>query len=1653
MYVFPTRKMSPCQAGTGGCLFGGNAIAGTAGTWGQETQGMAGLADVNGDGAQDHWLGLVVGTARNANVAFNYGDEIHVIPGSPPTGQLTTPAGTIDDWIKPGNDTHICAPHDAQPGLCDYINPFSNILDGRTSAAVRVVDVDNDGRIDVMTSSTETATPKMHFNAGGQFIAPGIDYPATISGVATSVEGFRRTTHAVKFCSPLPNCMPNTDSGLHWRLKSDLIDLDGDGIAEGVYFDDTLGFRRALPQYLQPPRLLRAVHNGRGEHSTITYAQMHDATVVTQSPSALWPDGRPKASPRAQWVVKSLQVHDDLALTDGTTQYAYKNPRYGADNEGHYSFRGFEEVTTTKPGPTGAADGGRTIQRYGFDVDWSGRLVTTVVMPSVAEAANDARVIDKTSWQLLTLFAGALSTYHPLVSEHYICSNGQTEAACIATPAGYSRTTSTWTAYPTTAGMEQLWAQSGSLLQTGTTAADGDRQTLTTYYLKTAGSQYFLRPEDTTRQNRASGAMVTVAKSRRTWDANNGAQVTDEVWIDSNDANRAITRYDFDSSTGNRTKVWKPVQWAANPDPLTNLNRTTYSFDGRKLFVANEVNEVGHARDYTWEYGTGTKLETLGPNLPQCAVPVPNTCPQGAPLKEDHKIRVDGMGRLIERYEAFGEDGSVYSLLKVETNTYVDSSASSVTHQAGVERLVNSDNIRYSQDKTDLDGHGRPIRKTNYVLGDAPADQVTTFQYANDGTLTQVLLPDPTANDTTTVSYTYTFDSLGRPKSVRRPDATAAADKSGVDIAYDGLTQTTTEILGIAGGQASVTKATDDIFGRLARVDDLRVSPSTYSTTTYSYDANDNVKQVVDAEGVTTTLAHDFAGRRTQITRNTRIWSYGYDKNGNMISQTTPCTGTNCAASYTATTAYDNLDRPISKLLAPRNLSAGDLALFGAGSETFTWDGGNNGKGRLSQWNTFAPGSQTPTLRSSPSYNAQGQQGLLNETMNAAGYSGLSRSFFRRWDVSGAPREAWFYDIMGTQNCVNGSLAYTQYDKRGLPFSVQLQTCVYDPSTPISYMINTRNVAGLVTRRYSQPLVGTITNAESDWTYDKVSHPTSQIVKKGVALDQVARQDLLYFGNDNLKQLDHWLGVTNHKRFAYGYDVRHQLTTVSESLQPNAFTATYGYGNAGRFASANESAASLPNSDVKIRNVTYQYSSTDPERLITLKKTNNQTYASYTYDDGGNQLTRTYSGNPTLLWEYVYDGKNQLRRATKKSNNVVQGSEEYWYDQSGKRTLLVKRDAVGNKTELIWFIEDTEAHYDATGNVTKVYGYATMGTPVFRVERTTDAASTVEYQFHGLASSTLATVDQVSGTINASFDYAPFGEIIEATDGGGSSAGIAKHRRRMNDKYVDELSDLAYYGFRYYDKTSMTWTQSDPLYRFAPDAAWSDPRRANLYSFDHNNPLRYLDPDGRSDDVMTWGAAAAGLGEVLKDAGPALIAAAPEAAAVVVAAVVVTGLAYAASHGGVGGAQSLQEIDNPQLTQDRQATEREIRAPGETSKAVSEATKNAGSTEQPGIKSSSTAMESRRLGTAGGERAGKPFTQAGKKVVKQDNKASNGGKMKCENCGKKVKDAKQSKSGQTPPSDEAHVDHVVPAAEDGDGSPPNGQVLCRDCNLEKSDKI
>ncbi|MCX5742180.1 MAG: hypothetical protein NT062_06760, partial [Proteobacteria bacterium] len=617
---------------------------------------------------------------------------------------------------------------------------------------------------------------------------------------------------------------------------------------------------------------------------------------------------------------------------------------------------------------------------------------------------------------------------------------------------------------------------------------------------------------------------------------------------------------------------------------------------------------------------------------------------------------------------------------------------------------------------------------------------------------------------------------------------------------------------------------------------------------TYGYAADDHVQQVTDPEGVTTLLAHDLAGHRTSITRGARTWTYTYDRNGNLQSEEVPRPAGASQLDYVTTTVYDDLDRPVSRVIGKRGLSAADVALFGADHETMVWDYPQNRKNRLVYFQSRGPGNPTPAVNEQLYYDSLGHEMGRALGLSVGGIVTPLTATYYTSTLLGSPRAYRFQDRI---NSSAEETAQVYYDHRGLPTRLGL-TPPGTTERPIGEQ--TRNVAGLVTKRRTNWSWGTLAFVESNWTYDALGRVTGQDVLKGPgAGTRIARQDLAYFGGDDPKTLDHWLGATNQKHFVYGYDARHQIASVGETLQ-SSFAATYAYGASGRFAHVDETATALPNSDVVPRHVNYQYAGTDPEQVTALVGTATPTvgtFASYRYDDAGNQTARcsgTFVGSSCTgaLTECVYDGKDQLRRATKKSSaGAVLGSEEYWYDGNGLRTSILKRDSAGTRTELVVFNREVEYHYDGAGAVQFAYSHLALGTPVARVARTgpSNTDYTLEFQAHGLADNLLAAVDG-SGGVRVGLVHTPFGSTIEATDVGGTT-GLAGHPRRMNDKYTDDLSGLAYYGARYYDRSSMTWTQGDPLYRFTPEAAWTSPRRSSLYTMSLNNPLRYVDPDGQ----------------------------------------------------------------------------------------------------------------------------------------------------------------------------------------------------------------
>ncbi|MFN0246894.1 MAG: toxin TcdB middle/N-terminal domain-containing protein, partial [Kofleriaceae bacterium] len=1135
-------------AGTGPFTFGtapSSFLARTGYTAQQNpaAAGVEGLEDFNGDGLVDHW----VGTGSLATVRFNDG----VMFQSPTT---------IDRPGPDGASSVLLADTTGAPKW--YVCRGSRTDDRRT------IDLDSDGRSDLVTNNAGNLG--VRYNAGGLF---------TTSSSSTSF-GSGGGFHRIQVDSNDTNSCSGTT--MWWMTTQDFIDLDGDGVKEDVELSSAGQMYLRSVTNTAPRRLLVSINNQRGATTTIEYSSMN-GPAVTQQPSI------GKASPTTGWVVQSVTSADSFSNTNTTTSYAYLRPHVGKDADAQFpnrfAFRGFDEVHTTSP--TGAV----TIERFSYATDWSGRRVTKIVKPS---SGTDVHTIDDTTWEERTLF-GVIQTFHATAEDRWLCRNSQNEAVCRGNTDTRTHTKTTLTALSSTSTVDPtplLWQGTTSRLGASATPADGDRETATTYALYSDASAYRLRPRKTTQKHQVSGSLTLYAQTETGWDASFRVAERETAWFDATgdlttclvtSLTCATTHREFDMTTGNELRRRKPVQYATGGD----AHELTY--DSRKLFVATEVNEAGHQTDSVYEYGTGTRLMTEGPNERTCSIGQPGCLVDAFhPDKEQHKIRVDGLGRTIERWETVSPDGFVFTLTQAETNTYVDTVTPTAPASATNYLRVDEDTNVWRQQKTEIDGHGRAIKVTLFAQGSAPANHVTQYQYRpTDGTLDKVYLPDPSRNDATLIGYGYTFDTLGRPTSIRRPDN--PADPSGIDMLYDGPTSITREVVASTETTAAIaeTQTLSDRFGRLSQVLE-KTGTFTFATTTYSYGPDDLITQIVDPQSLTTSLKHDFAGRRIEITRAARTWKYGYDRNGNMTSEQVPgSAGPLTDVNFTTSMAYDDLDRVVSKVIGKRTLSDPDRALFVSNTETFTYDVGYIGT--LHYWRAYGPAGSNTEWGIDTYHDGQGRRTITQQSHGFAGYPALTRTWMQGYYVNGTQKYGRALDFMGG---TNETVWQYRYDARNLPSKIELVT-----PTAQNIGVQTRNVAGLVTERRTDR-TGPTTFVKSDWQYDALGRVTMQTVQRDLLPAQVVKQQLTYWGNDDVRTLQHHLGSTS-RTFTYTYDRRHQLVGVTTSPS-NYFGANYYYGNAGRLTRVHHTRTISPtpaNAEPRlVRNVSYNYAGTDPEQ-------------------------------------------------------------------------------------------------------------------------------------------------------------------------------------------------------------------------------------------------------------------------------------------------------------------------------------------------------------------------------------------------------------------------------------------------------------------------
>ncbi|MCX6544506.1 MAG: RHS repeat-associated core domain-containing protein [Acidobacteria bacterium] len=111
----------------------------------------------------------------------------------------------------------------------------------------------------------------------------------------------------------------------------------------------------------------------------------------------------------------------------------------------------------------------------------------------------------------------------------------------------------------------------------------------------------------------------------------------------------------------------------------------------------------------------------------------------------------------------------------------------------------------------------------------------------------------------------------------------------------------------------------------------------------------------------------------------------------------------------------------------------------------------------------------------------------------------------------------------------------------------------------------------------------------------------------------------------------------------------------------------------------------------------------------------------------------------------------------------------------------------------------------------------------------------VDY-YHLDALGSVRVVTDQTGQVVARHDFLPFGEEW-------NPPGNAKEKKLFTGHERDADTGLDYFGARYYRPQVGRFTTIDPVYTWSENLV--DPQRWNRYAYVRNNPLKFVDPDGR----------------------------------------------------------------------------------------------------------------------------------------------------------------------------------------------------------------
>lgn len=897
---------------------------------------------------------------------------------------------------------------------------------------------------------------------------------------------------------------------------------------------------------------------------------------------------------------------------------------------------------------------------------------------------------------------------------------------------------------------------------------------------------------------------------------------------------------------------------AINP----NGDSATYTYDRRGQLISTK-DELGHIISYTYDAlgrrtgissvtGTISRTYDAAGNMLSETDKMGHTSYWAYDRNHLETAYTNALGQ--SRYFTYDANGNKLSEIDFAgyTTTYDYNS---------LNRLVKvTDPLGYSTWFT-YDGNGNQL-----TAKDANA-HITTFQYDALNRLVQVARPvgtylyeydannnrtkatDPNGNITL-----YAYDSLNRKKTETdasglntqytydsRGNAIAITDRNGftTQFQYDALRRLIkrtnasgeSDSTGYnATGKPTYEKTTrgeviTNVYDNAGRL--IQVSDATGIISKYRYDANHNLLSIVNGNNDSTTYTYDARDRRMTMTDETgQTVQYAYDANSNII-QVTDRNG------HITTQTFDALYQLVKTV---RPSGARDSSTYdGAGnllvktddknhSVTFAYDANNRlitatrPDGTTKHFTYDNAGNQVSRIdyagnTTTYTYNALNRLTTINYpgtndnsyTYNAEGKlltagnsdAAITFTYDSTYRVKSETLNGKTTNY--TYNAANGKRYIAYPGGRGIEENYNYRNALTAIKEGGSTMAGFSYDAAdrLIAKNYTNSVV-------SAYSYDQAGRVMTLSHKKGSDTVAIFNHTYDYEGNRMLEEKKH--RTSNSQVYLYDDDDRlisyKEGVLVSNAIPSPVTQTQYNYDGPGNRTTIVKDAA------------TTTYTTNNVDEYITITDTGMHTA---TYDLNGNLTNDSRHA-------YQYDYENRLTGVDNGTTAV------YAYDALGRRVKKV------TMTDTQYYYYDGLRVIEMRNNadvVQSTYVYGTWIDDIVNMQR-----GGTDYYFHQNAHGSVVAVTNNSGTVAERYEYDPYGSTtIYSPAYAVRTTSLIGNPYRYTGRESDDESGNYYYRARTYSPWLGRFFQRDPLEANYPGVA--------AYTYCLNNPVRYLDPDGR----------------------------------------------------------------------------------------------------------------------------------------------------------------------------------------------------------------